>query len=71
MQTFDQSLLQLLKEKLITFDEALRQSTNPDDFKLRVSGVSGTSDAGWSDFGEGGGNAGDAAPAGDDGIERF
>ena len=70
MQTFDQSLLQLLKEKLITFDEALRQSTNPDDFKLRVSGVSGTSDAGWSDFGEGDGAAGGAA-SGDDGIERF
>lgn len=70
MQTFDQSLLQLLKEKLITFEEALRQSTNPDDFKLRVSGVSGTSDAGWSDFGEGSGNVGEDAPA-DDGIERF
>lgn len=70
MQTFDQSLLQLLKQKLITFEEALRQSTNPDDFKLRVSGVSGTSDAGWSDFGEGE-SGGGAAAGGDDGIERF
>lgn len=70
MQTFDQSLLQLLKQKLITFDEALRQATNPDDFKLRVSGVSGTSDVGWSDFDEPG--TGREAPAGgNDGIERF
>jgi len=53
MQTFDQSLYMLLKQELITFDEALRQSSNPEDFKLRVSGVGGTSDVGWSDFGDG------------------
>jgi len=50
MQTFDQSLLQLLQKKLITFDEALRQSSNPDDFKLKMSGVSSTSDGTWEDF---------------------
>jgi twitching motility protein PilT len=50
MQTFDQSLLQLLQKKLITFDEALRQSSNPDDFKLKVSGISSTSDMSWEDF---------------------
>jgi len=50
MQTFDQSLLTLLQKKLITFDEALRQSSNPDDFKLKVSGVSSTSDGSWDDF---------------------
>ncbi len=50
MQTFDQSLLQLLQKKLITFEEALRQSSNPDDFKLKVSGVSSTSDGTWEDF---------------------
>lgn len=50
MQTFDQSLMQLLQKKLITFDEALRQSSNPDDFKLKVSGVSSTSDGSWDDF---------------------
>jgi len=32
MQTFDQSLMALLKNNLITYEEALRQSTNPDDF---------------------------------------
>ncbi|MBE0500913.1 MAG: type IV pilus twitching motility protein PilT [Desulfuromonadales bacterium] len=50
MQTFDQSLMTLLKQELITFDEALRQCSNPDDFKLKFSGVSSTSDLSWDDF---------------------
>jgi twitching motility protein PilT len=50
MQTFDQALMGLLKQNLITYDEALRQCTNPDDFALRVSGISGTSDATWDQF---------------------
>ncbi len=50
MQTFDQSLMGLLKSSLISYDEALRQATNPDDFALRVSGVSGTSDSKWDNF---------------------
>ncbi|MGD9019118.1 MAG: type IV pilus twitching motility protein PilT [Desulfuromonadales bacterium] len=50
MQTFDQSLMSLLKHKLITFEEALRQCSNPDDFKLKVSGVSSTSDLSWDAF---------------------
>ena len=53
MQSFDQSLMSLLKRNLITYDEAVRQSTNPDDFALRVSGISATSDSSWDDF-EGG-----------------
>ncbi len=50
MQTFDQSLMALLKENLITLDEAMRQASNPDDFALRVRGISSTSDATWDDF---------------------
>jgi twitching motility protein PilT len=50
MQTFDQSLMALLKAQLITYEEALRQASNPDDFALRVSGVSGTSDSKWDSF---------------------
>jgi twitching motility protein PilT len=50
MQTFDQSLMGLLKEGLITLEEALRQASNPDDFSLRISGVSSTSDLTWDDF---------------------
>jgi twitching motility protein PilT len=44
MQTFDQSLYSLFKSNLITYEEALRQSTNPDDFKLKVDGIQSTSD---------------------------
>ncbi|NIQ98480.1 MAG: type IV pilus twitching motility protein PilT [Desulfuromonadales bacterium] len=50
MQTFDQSLMQLLKKELITYEEALRQSSNPDDFKLKHSGVDSTSDLSWDAF---------------------
>ncbi len=50
MQTFDQSLMQLYTKQLITYDEALRQSTNPDDFALKVSGISSTSDSTWDKF---------------------
>jgi twitching motility protein PilT len=52
MQSFDQSLLFLLQEKLITYEEALKHCTNADDFALRVRGILGTSDATWEDFAE-------------------
>ncbi len=50
MQTFDQSLMMLLKRDLITLEEALRQCSNPDDFNLKVSGISSGSDLSWDDF---------------------
>ncbi len=50
MQTFDQSLMYLLKKELITYEEALHHSTNPDDFALRVRGILATSDLTWEEF---------------------
>jgi twitching motility protein PilT len=50
MQTFDQSLMKLYSNNLISYDEAVRQSSNPDDFALKVSGISSTSDASWEGF---------------------
>jgi twitching motility protein PilT len=44
MQTFDQSLYQLFERQLITYEEALRQATNPDEFKLKVGGIQSASD---------------------------
>ena len=41
MVTFDQSLAELVQRKLITYEEALRHSTTPDDFALAFRGVSG------------------------------
>ncbi|MFH0933329.1 MAG: type IV pilus twitching motility protein PilT [Nitrospirota bacterium] len=43
MQTFDQSLFHLFKSGLITYEEALRMATNPDDFALRAKGVQAAS----------------------------
>jgi twitching motility protein PilT len=44
MQTFDQSIYDLHSQGLITLEEALINSSNPDDFKLRVAGVRTTTD---------------------------
>ncbi len=79
MQTFDQSLMDLMGKKLISYDEALKQSSNPDDFALRVQGVSGTSDTEWGDTDSdatpgtegtepGGGDTDGGAPPG---LDRF
>jgi twitching motility protein PilT len=45
MQTFDQSLYDLYQQGLITLDEALMNSSNPDEFKLRIAGIASTTDA--------------------------
>jgi twitching motility protein PilT len=44
MQTFDQSLLMLYKQGLITYEEAIMTASNPDDFALKVKGIQSTSD---------------------------
>jgi twitching motility protein PilT len=50
MQTFDQSLMSLVKQNLVTYEEALKNVSNPDDFALRFRGIASTSDSSWSDF---------------------
>jgi twitching motility protein PilT len=45
MQTFDQSIYNLYRDKLITYDEAFKQASNPDEFKLRVEGIRSSTDA--------------------------
>jgi twitching motility protein PilT len=67
MQTFDQSLMALWREHLITFEEALAQSTNPDDFALKARGISSTSDSRWDDFDEKEGTNGEEPIK----VERF
>jgi len=42
MQTFDQSILDLYKKGLITYEEALIRTTRPDDFVLKVKGIQST-----------------------------
>ena len=41
MQTFDQSLQKLCQENKITLEEALDKSTNPEDLKLKLKGITG------------------------------
>ncbi len=50
MQTFDQSLYDLYSNGLITFETALENASNPDDFKLRVEGISSTADSARHDM---------------------
>ncbi len=78
MQTFDQSLMHLVKQELVTYEEALKHVSNPDDFALRFRGIASTSDGTWDDFE---GKEEDAKPdeeidddssdSGADFIERF
>jgi twitching motility protein PilT len=44
MQTFDQSLWDLFQAGLINYETALDSASNADDFKLRMAGISSTSD---------------------------
>jgi twitching motility protein PilT len=45
MQTFDQSLFALLQSGRISFEEAVHNATNADEFKMRVSGIMSTGQA--------------------------
>lgn len=49
MQTFDQSLFGLYKSELITYEEAIRTASNPDDFALRAKGIQAASDLTYQD----------------------
>ncbi len=44
MQSFDQSIMKLYRQGLISFEDAMANASNPDDFDLRVKGITGSSD---------------------------
>lgn len=44
MQTFDQSLYDLLQRGLISYDQALNGASNRDEFILRTKGIQSTTD---------------------------
>jgi len=50
MQSFDQSMMKLLTEGRISKEEALRNSSNPHEFELRLKGVQSASDKSWEHF---------------------
>ena len=39
MQTFDQALLKLIEEDLVTYEEALQVASRPQDFRLMVQSL--------------------------------
>jgi len=50
MQTFDQSIMKHYREGLISYEVALQNVTNPDEFNLRLKGIEATTDRGWEEF---------------------
>ncbi|MFO7652257.1 MAG: type IV pilus twitching motility protein PilT [Candidatus Krumholzibacteriia bacterium] len=50
MQTFDQSLMQLYKEGKVSLEAAMRTSSNPHEFALRIKGIQASSDKTWDRF---------------------
>ena len=47
MQTFDQSVLSLLRDGLISEEEALKNCNNPNELNLKLKGILATSDRTW------------------------
>jgi len=50
MQSFDQSIMKLYRQGAISYEEAMKQATNPEDFDLRLKGITGASDRGWTEY---------------------
>lgn len=57
MQTFDQSLFDLVKKNLVSFEEAIKWTQSPDDFALKMKGVQSTSESWEASQDDGDGNA--------------
>lgn len=51
MQSFDQSLFDLLNRDLISYEEALLQCTRPEDFRIKYEGFTAMDGKKWSDGG--------------------
>jgi twitching motility protein PilT len=50
MQTFDQSIMFLYQKKIINYEEAINNCSNPGDFALKLRGIDGSSDIKWDEF---------------------
>jgi twitching motility protein PilT len=76
MISFDQSLTELVKNRFVTYEEALSNATNADDFALFFRGVSKGGSVS-TDFNPGGGRSGYTPPpsttgaSGDFKVDRF
>lgn len=70
MQSFDQSLAEIVRDRKITYEEALKQSTSPSDFALLFRGVSGATEN-WQGQDKSGGNAETGTANQEFEIDRF
>ncbi|VAX33525.1 Twitching motility protein PilT [hydrothermal vent metagenome] len=68
MQTFDQSIYEHYQNGLISYEEALKWTSTPEDFALKVKGIQSTSDS-WEDTQQEGAGAGDGETEFE--IDRF
>ena len=50
MQTFDQSIFHLYQSGLITMEEALRNASNADEFRMRISGITSANEQAKEDM---------------------
>ncbi len=50
MQSFDQALMKLVSDKIITFSEAMKLSSQPENFALRAKGVTSMGGQKWEPF---------------------
>ena len=68
MQTFDQSIMKLHKQGLISFEEAMNHASNPDDLDLRLRGITGSAER-WQE--EEANAEGHSAPDGPSGFNKY
>ena len=67
MQAFDQSIFGLFQQGLVAYEEALRWASSVDEFKLKVQGISATSDIARDEMARTGATHAGASPE----ITRF
>ena len=67
METFDQALAVLVKDRKVTYEEAVKHSSSPSDFALLFRGVSGASEN-WEGQDK---SKAPAGPSSDFEIDRF
>jgi twitching motility protein PilT len=66
MQTFDQSLYFLYQKGLVSYDEALKWTSNPDEFKLKKIGLQSTKEMSMEEMEK---RMSDIGPDADDGLD--
>ena len=70
MQTYDQGIMRLYKQGMISFEEAMNAATNPDDFDLRLKGITGAADR-WAEGGSEESKAGSTDDRDSQGFSKY